>query len=79
MSMSPSSVSFHLWLFVFHLLLLQLALKLHPDKNSAHKAEDAFKSVSRAFSCLSDADKRAYYDRTGKAREPKCEGKDGEP
>jgi DnaJ family protein B protein 12 len=44
---------------------LQLALKLHPDKNKAPKAEEAFKAVSRAFSCLSDADKRAHYDRTG--------------
>jgi DnaJ family protein B protein 12 len=26
---------------------------------------DAFKAVSRAFSCLSDPDKRAHYDRTG--------------
>ena len=41
----------------------QLALKLHPDKNRAPKAEEAFKAVSRAFSCLSDADKRAHYDR----------------
>lgn len=44
---------------------LQLALKLHPDKNKAARAEDAFKAVSKAFSCLSDSDKRAYYDRTG--------------
>ncbi|KAI8466699.1 MAG: DnaJ-like protein [Monoraphidium minutum] len=43
----------------------KLALRLHPDKNKAPKAEDAFKAVSRAFSCLSDADKRAHYDRTG--------------
>jgi DnaJ family protein B protein 12 len=43
----------------------QLALKLHPDKNPAPKAEEAFKAVSKAFSCLSDPDKRAYYDRTG--------------
>ncbi|KIY98031.1 putative J domain-containing protein [Monoraphidium neglectum] len=43
----------------------KLALKLHPDKNKAPKAEEAFKAVSRAFSCLSDADKRAHYDRTG--------------
>jgi DnaJ-class molecular chaperone len=43
----------------------QLALKLHPDKNKAPKAEEAFKAVSKAFSCLSDADKRAYYDATG--------------
>ncbi|KAG1655323.1 hypothetical protein FOA52_008235 [Chlamydomonas sp. UWO 241] len=43
----------------------KLALKLHPDKNKAHRAEEAFKAVSKAFSCLSDPQKRAYYDRTG--------------
>ncbi|KAJ9511236.1 hypothetical protein QJQ45_017174 [Haematococcus lacustris] len=43
----------------------QLALKLHPDKNRAHKADEAFKAVGKAFACLSDSDKRAYYDRTG--------------
>ncbi|KXZ45407.1 hypothetical protein GPECTOR_55g313 [Gonium pectorale] len=43
----------------------KLALKLHPDKNKAFKSDEAFKAVSRAFNCLSDADKRAYYDRTG--------------
>ncbi|KAL6748921.1 DnaJ-like protein, partial [Haematococcus lacustris] len=43
----------------------KLALKLHPDKNRAHKADEAFKAVGKAFACLSDSDKRAYYDRTG--------------
>ncbi len=43
----------------------KLALKLHPDKNTAARAEEAFKALSKAFSCLSDPDKRAYYDRTG--------------
>ncbi|GAX85030.1 hypothetical protein CEUSTIGMA_g12450.t1 [Chlamydomonas eustigma] len=43
----------------------KLALKLHPDKNVAARAEDAFKALTKAFSCLSDPDKRAYYDRTG--------------
>lgn len=44
-------------------LCLQLALRLHPDKNKAHKADEAFKLLSKAFSCLSNPDKRAYYDR----------------
>lgn len=38
-------------------LTLQLALKLHPDKNRAHKADEAFKAVGKAFACLSDPDK----------------------
>ncbi|KAF5835555.1 hypothetical protein DUNSADRAFT_7208 [Dunaliella salina] len=34
-----------------------LALQLHPDKNSAHHADEAFKAVGRSFACLSDPDK----------------------
>mmetsp|Transcript_50 Transcript_50/g.147 ORF Transcript_50/g.147 Transcript_50/m.147 type:complete len:384 (+) Transcript_50:226-1377(+) len=41
------------------------ALKLHPDKNSAPKADEAFKRVSHAFQVLSDADRRARYDQIG--------------
>eukprot|EP00878_Enallax_costatus_P001978 GHUV01002142.1.p1 GENE.GHUV01002142.1~~GHUV01002142.1.p1 ORF type:complete len:469 (+),score=172.40 GHUV01002142.1:158-1564(+) len=43
----------------------KLALRLHPDKNRANHADEAFKLLSKAFSCLSNPDKRAYYDRTG--------------
>lgn len=43
----------------------KLALKLHPDKCQAPGAEEAFKEVSKAFTCLADSQKRAFYDRTG--------------
>ncbi|GAA5936233.1 hypothetical protein JCM3775_006440 [Rhodotorula graminis] len=43
----------------------KLALSLHPDKNLAPGAEDAFKMVSKAFQVLSDSNKRAIYDQTG--------------
>ncbi|GHP04195.1 hypothetical protein PPROV_000294900 [Pycnococcus provasolii] len=43
----------------------KLALKLHPDKNKANGAEDAFKKVSKAVACLTDEQSRASYDRYG--------------
>ena len=43
----------------------KLALKLHPDKCKVNGAEDAFKAVSRSFSCLSDPQKRKSYDMFG--------------
>lgn len=43
----------------------KLALKYHPDKNSAPSAEGAFKSISAAFDCLSDSRKREMYDQCG--------------
>lgn len=43
----------------------RMALKFHPDKNRAPGADEAFKIIARAFSVLSDADKRAAYDRYG--------------
>jgi len=43
----------------------KLALKFHPDKNSAPGADEAFKEINRAFSILSDQGKRGQYDRFG--------------
>lgn len=43
----------------------KLALQLHPDKNGAPNADEAFKMVSRAFQILSDEGKREQYDRYG--------------
>jgi len=43
----------------------KLALKLHPDKNGAPGADEAFKKLSTAFQCLTDADKKRIYDQYG--------------
>jgi hypothetical protein len=43
----------------------KLSLKVHPDKNKAPGAEDAFKAVSKAFQCLSDTESRKRYDMVG--------------
>lgn len=43
----------------------KLSLKVHPDKNKAPGAEDAFKAVSKAFQCLSDAESRKHFDLVG--------------
>eukprot|EP00347_Sterkiella_histriomuscorum_P018568 403345022 len=43
----------------------KLALKLHPDKNPAPKATEAFKKINTAFATLSDKDQRSKYDRFG--------------
>lgn len=44
-----------------------MALQFHPDKNHAPGADEAFKVVSRAFSCLSDPEKKVQYDKFGAA------------
>lgn len=43
----------------------KLAVKIHPDKNSAPHADEAFKAVGLAYATLSDPQKREIYDRYG--------------
>ena len=45
------------------------SLKVHPDKNGTEKAQEAFKKVSKAYSCLSNPDTRKSYDRFGNEEE----------
>ncbi|KAJ1412279.1 hypothetical protein SESBI_20543 [Sesbania bispinosa] len=43
----------------------KLSLKVHPDKNKAPGAEEAFKAVSKAFQCLSNEESKKKYDLSG--------------
>lgn len=57
----------------------RLAMKFHPDRNNGDKgAEDSFKEVKEAYEVLSDANKRAAYDRYGhNAFDPRAGGPNG--
>jgi molecular chaperone DnaJ len=45
----------------------RLAMEYHPDRNSAPEAEARFKEITEAYEVLRDPQKRAAYDRYGKA------------
>jgi molecular chaperone DnaJ len=45
----------------------KLAMEFHPDRNAAPEAEAKFKEITEAYEVLRDPQKRAMYDRYGKA------------
>src|SRR3546814_4557152 len=46
----------------------KLAMRYHPDKNpGCRESEARFKAINEAYDCLKDPQKRAAYDRFGKA------------
>jgi molecular chaperone DnaJ len=45
----------------------KLAMEYHPDRNSSPQAEAKFKEITEAYEVLRDPQKRAVYDRYGKA------------
>ncbi|KXL48913.1 hypothetical protein M433DRAFT_139247 [Acidomyces richmondensis BFW] len=55
----------------------KLSLLTHPDKNGYDGADEAFKMVSRAFQVLSDAEKKAKYDKFGGDPESRMGGDRG--
>jgi len=53
----------------------RLARKYHPDLNHGNKeSEEKFKELNEAYSCLSDPERRANYDRYGTAEGPAGNG-----
>ena len=46
-------------------MIVFLALKYHPDKNTDPKAEETFRSIAEAYDVLGDPEKRRQYDAQG--------------
>ena len=56
----------------------KMAVKYHPDRNPGDKeAEEKFKEAAEAYDVLSDAEKRAKYDKFGHSMGPQGFGGDG--
>ena len=47
----------------------KMAVKFHPDKNHSKLAEECFKKISEAYQCLSDPEKKQFYDKYGNEEE----------
>jgi DnaJ family protein B protein 12 len=45
------------------------AIQFHPDKNHSKMAEECFKKISEAYQCLSDPEKKNFYDKYGNEEE----------
>ncbi len=45
----------------------KMAMEFHPDRNGSPGADEKFKEINEAYEVLSDANKRAFYDRTGRS------------
>src|SRR6187549_1409678 len=58
----------------------KVAMQFHPDRNPGDKAaEEKFKEAAEAYEILSDADKKAQYDRFGHAAFAQGRGGGGHP
>ena len=45
------------------------AIRFHPDKNHSKLSTECFKKISEAYQCLSDPEKKSFYDKYGNEQE----------